>query len=174
MRINVIGTSGCGKSTFARQLAKQQQVPYVEIDALNWKPNWTESTDEELITKLKDALSVDAWVIDGNYSRTRTITWERVQQVVYLDLPFYIVLYRIVVRSLTRGLTGEVLWAGNKESLWKHLFTRDSMILWTISNFHRNRKKYAVWVNKAEYSDIQFLRLRSRKEVADCLQTFGG
>ena len=168
MRINVIGTSGSGKSTFARRIARQQGVLYVELDALHWKANWTESTDDELLTKLAEALSGDEWVLDGNYSRTRPFTWKRVHRVVFLDLPFHIVLYRIILRSLTRGIKGEELWAGNKESLWKHLFTRDSMILWTLRNFHKIRRKYEALVNKPEYSDIEFIRLRSRKEVDDC------
>ena len=50
MRINVIGTSGSGKSSFSKRLAEKLDVPYIELDALHWKPNWTESTDEELIT----------------------------------------------------------------------------------------------------------------------------
>ena len=50
MRINVIGTSGSGKSSFSKRLAEKLDVPYIELDALHWKPNWTKSTDEELIT----------------------------------------------------------------------------------------------------------------------------
>lgn len=167
MRINVVGTSGSGKSTFARRIAGKLNVPYVEIDALYWKPNWTESTDEEFFPKLGEAVSADHWVLDGNYDRTRPIKWKRVQAVIYLDFPFYVVLYRIIRRSLVRGLKREELWAGNRESVWKHLFTRDSMILWTISSFHRIRERYAKAFAMPEYSHITFVRLRSRKETED-------
>ena len=85
--------------------------------------------------------------------------------VVYFDLPFYIVLYRIVKRSLLRGFKNEELWHGNRETVWKHLFTRDSMILWAIRNFHKNRKKYAELFEKKDYSHIKFVRLRTNKEV---------
>ncbi|HDY8086621.1 TPA: (d)CMP kinase, partial [Vibrio vulnificus] len=33
-RINVIGTSGSGKSTFSRQLASKLKYPYLEMDAI--------------------------------------------------------------------------------------------------------------------------------------------
>ena len=37
MRISVIGTSGAGKTTFARRLAEAVGAPYVELDAINWQ-----------------------------------------------------------------------------------------------------------------------------------------
>jgi gluconate kinase len=40
--------SGSGKTTFSRQLAAALDAPYIEMDALFWKPEWTESTDPEL------------------------------------------------------------------------------------------------------------------------------
>ena len=165
MRINVVGTSGSGKSTVARRIAEKLDVAYIEMDALFWKPNWTEATDEEFFPALEEALSSDAWVLDGNYDRTRSIKWKRAQTVVYLDLPFLVVLYRMVRRCLIRGLKREELWAGNTESVWKHFFTRDSMILWTMSSFRRVRRRYAKAFETPEYSHIRFVRLRSRKEV---------
>ena len=167
MRINFVGTAGSGKSTVGKRIAERLNVPYVQLDELFWKANWTESTDEEFFPKLEEALSADAWVLDGNYTRTIPIKWKRVQMVVYLDLPFHIVLYRIIKRSLLRGIKNEELWHGNKETVWKHLFTRDSMILWTMTSFYKVRKRYTELFEKPEYSHIKFVRLRSDKEVED-------
>jgi adenylate kinase family enzyme len=167
IRINLIGTSGAGKSTVGKHIAERLNIPYIQLDELHWKPNWVESTNEELFPKLEKALSSDQWVLDGNYTKTIPIKWKRAQIVVYLDLPFHIVLYRIIKRSLVRGIKHEELWNGNKETVWKHLFTRDSMILWTIKYFHKNRKLYTAIFEKPEYSHIKFVRLRSRKEVKD-------
>ena len=57
MRINVIGTSGSGKSTLAKRIAEKLDIPYIELDELFWKPNWTESTDEEFFPKVARAVS---------------------------------------------------------------------------------------------------------------------
>ena len=133
MRINVIGTSGSGKSTFSKRIAEKLNIPYIELDALFWKANWTESTIEEFSHKIQKAVIEDDWVLDGNYSRTEDIKWQRVQMVVFLDLPFHLVLYRIISRSLIRSYKGQKLWAGNEESI-RRLFTQDS-IIWNINGF---------------------------------------
>ena len=167
MRINVVGTSGSGKSTFSKRIAEKLNIPYIQLDELFWKPNWTESSDEELFPKLEKALSSNEWVLDGNYPRTIAVKWKRVQMVVYLDLPFHIVLYRIIKRSLIRAFKNEELWAGNRETIWKQLFTRDSIILWTLKTFHTNRERFEVNSKNPEYSSIKFVRLCSRKEAED-------
>ena len=153
MRINVLGTAGSGKSTFSKRLVEKLNVPYIQMDELFWKSNWTESSDEELFPKLEKALSSDDWVLDGNHTRTIPIKWKRVQMVVYLDLPFHIVLYRVIKRSLIRGFKNEKRWAGNRETIWKQFFT------------HENRERFEVNSKSSEYSHIKFVRLRSMKEV---------
>lgn len=59
-RINVVGTSGSGKSTFARKLAQTMQLPYIEMDKVFWKPNWVEPSNEEFFLS-----SVSAVVTGG-------------------------------------------------------------------------------------------------------------
>lgn len=172
MKINVVGTSGSGKSTFSKLLAEKMNAPYIEMDALHWKANWKTSSDEELFNKLKNALSSEKWILDGNYSKTEHIKWNKIQMVIFLDLPFYQVLYRVIKRSLVRGFTKHELWAGNKESLSQVLFSKNSMILFTIKSFYKNRKKYYKLLCKCEKSQIKFIRLKSKKEINTFLLDF--
>ena len=39
-RIHVASNSAAGKSTLAEQLAQMIGAAFVELDALNWLPNW--------------------------------------------------------------------------------------------------------------------------------------
>ncbi len=48
MKINVVGTSGVGKSTLARRLAQILSLPYIEMDRLYWRPDWQGTPDDEL------------------------------------------------------------------------------------------------------------------------------
>jgi len=78
-KINVVGVSGSGKSTFSRKLAKKLNYPYLEMDAMFWKPCWQESSNEEFFNKLNEQLSRPVWVLDGNYHRSLKIKWAEVE-----------------------------------------------------------------------------------------------
>src|SRR5262245_18327938 len=76
-RINVVGTSGSGKSTFGRKLSELLKLPYYEIDQLFWMPQWQQSSDEELLAKVREVTSGQKWIVDGNYTRTTPEKWKR-------------------------------------------------------------------------------------------------
>ena len=42
MRFAVVGTSGSGKSTLAERIAKALDIPFIELDAINWQAGWQE------------------------------------------------------------------------------------------------------------------------------------
>jgi len=170
-RINVVGTSGSGKSTFCKELSKVLSIPHIEMDAVFWGKNWYWPSDEEFFTNLKNELSGDAWILDGNYTRTIPIKWENVQVVIWLDYSFKRTLLQAIKRAFLRSLTREELWAntGNKESFRKSFFSKDSIILWTIKTHKRVRKKYEKFMMNDAYSHIEFVRLRSPEETEEFL-----
>jgi adenylate kinase family enzyme len=138
----VVGSTGSGKTTFARSLALILGVPHVELDALNWGPNWT-MVDEALFRSRVDAAaSGDAWVIDGNYGGrgARQIVWGRADTVVWLDPSLPVILARLWRRSVGRIRSHYVLWGGNRETVRNTFFSRDSLFVWAVKT-HRSRKR---------------------------------
>lgn len=170
-RINVIGTSGCGKSTFSKKLAERIGVPYVEIDKVYWGPDWTEPADDVFFKKLGQALAKDKWVLDGNYTRTTHIKWKDVQVVIWLDYSFPLIFSRAVRRAVWRVATGVELWegTGNKESL-KMLFSKDSIVLWTWNTYHSNKVKYNKMMTDKNFAHIRFVRLSRPGEARKFLE----
>lgn len=84
-RISVVGTTGSGKTTLARQIAQKFQIPHIELDALYWESNWTAASEQVFQNRVINALKGDRWVIDGNYSEVRGIIWSQADTVVFLD-----------------------------------------------------------------------------------------
>jgi adenylate kinase family enzyme len=166
VKINIIGTSGSGKTTFGKQLAKILNVPFIEMDALYWGPDWTGPADQDLFYRLRKALESENWVLDGNYSRTQDIKWEQVEIVIWLDFSFPRTIYQAIIRSIPRLFSQNELWpgTGNRESL-RMLLSRDSIVLWTIQSYGRRKKKYLSYLEADEFSHIHFHRLRSPREA---------
>ena len=111
-KINVIGTSGTGKSTFSKRLAHALNYPCIEMDKVFWEPNWKWPTDENFFSDLKAYLNQDTWVLDGNYTRTVPIKWEKVDLIIWLDYSFTRTLLQAIKRAIHRSLTKEELWEG--------------------------------------------------------------
>ncbi len=172
-RVSVIGTSGSGKSTFARRLAAKMNAPHIELDQLYWGPDWSEPADEVFFPKIEAALSADTWVIDGNYKRIEPIKWARVQLVIWLDYPLPLTLYRVTRRALSRILTQRELWpgTGNRET-WAKLFGKDSIVRWSYNTHASNIEKYERTINDPRYGHITFLRLRSPRQAEQFLRSW--
>jgi adenylate kinase family enzyme len=166
-KINVIGTSGTGKSTFSKRLAQILNFPYIEMDKIFWGPDWYWPSDDEFFEKLTSELQQESWVLDGNYTRTVPIKWKSVEMVIWLDYPFVTTLFRAVKRAIRRSITKEELWAGtgNTESFRKSFFSKESIILWTIKTHGQVRKKYDGYIKDSRLSHIKFVRLKSDEEV---------
>ena len=167
-RINVVGTSASGKSTFSKALAQQLKVDYIELDELFWLDDWVESSDQEFFKKLQEKINQapEGYVIDGNYTRTQNIKWKQIDTIIWLDLPFHINFYRSVKRALHRVFTQQPLWinSNNTES-FKSLLSRDSIVFWMVKTHRKNREKYLKILNDPQYSDIQFIHLRSTRQM---------
>jgi adenylate kinase family enzyme len=139
-RIHVIGNSCSGKSTLAARLASALDLPLVELDALNWRPGWVGLNDadpEEFERLIRDATRGDAWVVAGSYSRfSQRVFWDRLQTVIWLDLPMPQLLARALIRSWRRWRTNELLWGTNRERFWHQLKVwrkEDSLIWWIVT-----------------------------------------
>ena len=172
-RINVVGTSSSGKSTFARRLANVLACPHVELDRLFWKPGWQQATPDEFKVRLEQAIGGKRWVIDGNYNTTQPIQHDRLTMVVWLDYSLVKIFPRAFHRAIRRSWTGQEVWpdTGNRESFRRNFASLDSVLLWTLTSFRRNRKKYLAMMKKPELSSIEFIRLRHPRQAEIFLQT---
>lgn len=170
-RISVVGTSGSGKTTTASLIAERLGIPHVELDALHWEPNWTEAPLDIFRERVTQALSGETWTVDGNYGKVRDIVWSRADTIVWLDYALPVILWQLIRRTLRRSLTQEELWSGNRETLSKALFSRESILLWALKTYRRRKKEYPALLGRSEHAHLALVRLRSPQETREWLST---
>lgn len=171
-RIHVIGNSCSGKSTLGAQLADRLSIPFVELDALNWLPNWValnETDPDRLEKRLTEATAGDAWVVAGSYrAYSERVFWERLETLIWLDLPIRTLVRRVMVRSWTRWRSQELLWGTNTERFWPHLKVwnpEESLLAFIVRMHERKRRRMLEMTNDPRWSHIRIIRLRSPAEV---------
>lgn len=68
MKIVVIGYSGSGKSTIAKNIADKYNLALLYLDCVHFLPNWNKRSLDEEKQIVSDFLNNNEnWVIDGNY-----------------------------------------------------------------------------------------------------------
>ncbi len=174
-RVWVCGLSGSGKTTVARRLATVLDVPHVELDALHWRhhPDWGMPSDDEFLTDVRQATDGDAWVVEGNYTRSRDIFWPRVELMVWLDLPLRTACWRVFLRTLRRVRSNdELLWGVQRETVRNALLTWDGLVLWNLRVFRRRHRTYSGLVEEAGARGTEVVRLGSQRAVDAWLEQF--
>ncbi len=174
-RVWVCGLSGSGKTTVARRVANVLGVPHVELDALHWRhrPDWGMPSDEEFLPEVREATAGDAWVVEGNYSRSRDIYWPRVELLVWLDLPLLTACWRVFLRTLRRvRRKDQLLWGVQRETVRSALLTWDGLVLWNLRVYRRRYRTYTGLMQEARVRGTEVVRLRSQREVDAWLREF--
>lgn len=163
----MIGTTGSGKTTFARALAARLGVPHAEQDAWNHERGWQEAPLERFRARVDAFTAQPAWVMDGNYSKARDLTWPRADTVVWLDYPAQVVFFRLLRRTLRRVVTGQELWNGNRENL-RNQFSLESPLPWFFRTHWKRRRETPLQL--ARFPHLRVLRFRSPSQARRWLE----
>lgn len=115
----IIGNAGSGKSTLARRLGAALDLPVYHMDReVYWLPGWVERDREDQRRQVERIAAKEAWVFEGNNSGTFHLREARADMVIWLRVPVWRRLFRVIRRSFRdRGRTRPDMAQGCPERL---------------------------------------------------------
>ena len=164
-RILIIGCSGSGKTTLTHQLAEQTGLPIIHLDQEYFFPGWKEPKYEDWAKTVEQLAARDQWIMDGNFSGTFKYRLPRADTIVYVDMPTWLCLWRVIKRTIRHH--GKVR-PGSAPGCPERF---DAHFLHYVMRYNSSRRPGILRV-LAEQRGLgkEVFRLRSRREVRDFLK----
>lgn len=172
-RIVVYGSTSAGKTTVTKELGRILDSDVIILDDVFWGPNWEMPTTESFQKKVKEIISgKEKWVVDGNYSKVRPLILPNATFAVFLDLPLYLILWRVFSRTISRNtiiniheptpLPKRIEESGNGEHL---LFSIYQLSSYAIRNIIKKKIPGIIEEVKNELGEKNYIVLRKQKDV---------
>ena len=165
-RISIVGTTGSGKTHFARKLAERLELPICELDQLRRDVVADGPSEKSFQDRVADLAQGDEWIIDGHYRDVRHLIWSRAETVVWLNYPLRVVALQLMTRfrqkRSARGfgadqpsaLGAAASPAANEGASWTRRLGR---LMRTL----RERRVYGRLLRSSDYRGVQIVELRS-------------
>lgn len=93
-RVTVIGSSGAGKTQFARELHELTALPIIRYDRVRVSSPGVRYADHEMRKIVRGLVAEPAWILDGRGDANRDIIWPRTQLLIWLKYPIRVIMYR--------------------------------------------------------------------------------
>ena len=167
-RISIVGNSGAGKTTLAREVESRLGLPRLELDSLFHQANWEPLDEPEFRSRVTAFIEAnESWVIDGNYKDVRDLVWGHATTVVWLHPPRWRVMTQIGIRTLRRVLGRTQLWNGNREPL-TNLYSLDperSVMAWAWTRYPMIEKEYAQCQADPRWEHLDLRKFSSQEDA---------
>jgi len=152
-RILILGPSGSGKSTVCERIGRILGIPVVHLDKYYWNPNWVDTPKDEWVSKVKNLIASESWVMDGNYTSTLKMRSEVADTLIFLDMTRRMSYFRVIIRYLkNRGKTRPDVTEGCPEKIdldfirwiWDYPNTRKPAILRFLERLRSSKNVYII------------------------------
>lgn len=163
-KILVIGTSGSGKSTHAKQLSEILDIKFFPSDNFYWEESWKITSHEKVLEHIKSVVVQKEWILDGNFETERELVWKLSDCIIWLDYSLTVVIWQVITRNFRWLLTRQTIWSGNRMTFQRAI----SGIRHTIKSYSVKKKNYPLWLE--ELSDTKVYRFSRKQETEKWVQ----
>lgn len=174
-RISVVGATGSGKTSLARELAERLDLPICELDQLRRDTVVGGLSAQTFQSRVAEIAQRDAWIIDGHYRDVRHLIWSRAEAVVWLNYPLRIVALRLMGRFRQKRRARAFGADQSSEPRAAARLVADEGASWTrrlgrLVRTLRERSVYGRLLRSAEYRGVRTIELRSLEATRQWLR----
>lgn len=142
-KIFIVGIVASGKTTLAKRLSNQKEIPWYELDNIvHYQTNAgrKKRTPEEQVEVIKEIDSQGQWIFEGTDRESYQCLYNMADTIIFLDTPLWKRKIRIVTRYIKQQL-------GIEKSNYKpDLYMLKMMYKWT-NDFEINRENFLAKMN---------------------------
>ncbi len=109
-KIHIIGPVGSGKTTLARELSSQLNIPHYELDNVVWRRTENgdvRNTPKERDEQLYNIVHSNAWIVEGAHHKWVSQSLQKADLIIFLDVSVVKRKARIIKRFMLQLLNLE-------------------------------------------------------------------
>jgi adenylate kinase family enzyme len=160
--VMIIGNGGGGKTTLAYRVAEAYALPLVEIDTLQFQPQWQRTSEAELREHVVAAQATARWVIDGFGP------WDLIEEraaladtIIFVDHPIWVHFWWACERQIAAA-RGEPRLGGPSDCDLGEVTKQMFETIWWV---HEHLRPKLVTLVEAYQSTKQVVWIRSPEEL---------
>jgi adenylate kinase family enzyme len=173
-KVMIIGNAGGGKTTLAYQVAEENGLPLIEIDAIQFQPDWVPTAEPQVRQAIKAVHDTDRWLIDGFGP------WDQIEErarladmIIFVDHPIWVHFWWACERQIAAAL-GEQRVGGPPNCDLRAVTKQMFETLWWV---HENLRpkvvelvemyqvtKTVIWIHSPEELDVFIASLGSNEQ----------
>jgi adenylate kinase family enzyme len=145
-KIYIIGIVASGKTTLAKNLSKELNITYYELDCIVHYKTETKRykrTPEQQLEVIKDIDSNSDWIIEGTYRESCHCLFDMADKIIFLDTPLWKRKYRILLRYIKQQF-------GIEKCHYKSDFKMLKLMYRWTKDFERNRMEFEEMLKQYE------------------------